>query len=206
MNRQRLILAILLVVLGLSLIYSYVRSPRQQTVTSLSSATSTKAPSRDRKAAPAKPVTDETRVRLDLLECSKGRFAGFRRNIFRPIFHDETKVPPAPPVLPRPIPPPLPPRPVLPSPPPSVAPPQPPPVVRDMARFTFLGFLKKENRKTIFLAKDKEIILVRQGDKIAGIYEAVNITDEALSIRSTTDGSEIVIPLVENRPLSGQIR
>ncbi|KIE42167.1 MULTISPECIES: hypothetical protein [Geobacter] len=204
MNRQRLILAILLVLLGLSLIYSYVRTPRQQTVAS-SPATKAKAPARDKKTAPAKPVADETRVRLDLLECGKGRFAGFRRNIFRPIFHDETKVPPAPPVLPRPIPPPVPPRPV-PPPVPPVAPPQPPPVVRDMARFTFLGFLKKENRKTIFLAKDKEIILVRQGDKIAGIYEAVNITDEALSIRSTTDGSEIVIPLVENRPLSGQIR
>lgn len=204
MNRQRLILATLLVLLGLSFVYSYFRTPRQQTVTPTSSKKSSTA--RAVKAAPTRKPVDETRVRLDLLECGKDRFAGFRRNIFRPIFHDETKIPPAPPVLPRPIPPPLPPRPMPPPSPPPVAAPEPPPVVRDMARFTFLGFLKKDNRKTIFLAKDKEIILVRQGDKIAGKYEAVNITDEALSIRSATDGSEIVIPLVENRPLSGQLR
>ncbi|WP_281875587.1 hypothetical protein [Geobacter hydrogenophilus] len=108
-------------------------------------------------------------------------------------------------MLPKAVPPPPPAAPVA-LPPPMPVAPQPPQVVRDMAKFTFLGFLKKDNHKTIFLARDKEIILVRQGDKIAGNYEATTITDEALSIRSLTDGSEMVIPLVENRPLAGQIR
>ncbi|CAG0962897.1 type II secretion system protein PulP [Geobacter sp.] len=200
MNRKKLILSVLLVVFIVAAIVSFVRMPRQQSVSQLKYVPG--KVTRPQKPSPA-AVSDERKLRLDLLECPQNRFAGFRRNIFRPIFRDETKLPPPLPVLPKPVPPP-------PLPMPLVAPqpvaPQPPQVVRDMARFTFLGFLKKDNRKTIFLARDKEIILVRQGDKIAGNYEATTITDEALSIRSVADGSEMVIPLVENRPLAGQLR
>ena len=71
-----------------------------------------------------------------------------------------------------------------------------------MAKFTFLGFLKKDNIKTIFLSKDKEIFLAKKGDKIAGRYEIANITDDALMISILPDGGEIIIPLVENRSLS----
>ena len=200
MNRQRLILLVLLVVFALSLGYSYLRMPRQQTVAQQKGTPA--APRTVKKPAPA--AVNDTAVRLDLLECPHGRFSGFRKNIFRPIFHDETKGSEVP-ILPKPVPPPMalpaPVPPPVPAQPPTV-PPEPPPVVRDMARFTFMGFLKKDNRKTVFLTKDKEIILVRQGDKIAGKYEATNITDEALTIRVLSDGSEIVIPLVESRPLS----
>lgn len=200
MNRQRLILSVLLVVLVLAAVVSYLRMPRQETVAQLKNAPGKAASARKPSAAAA---VDDRKLRLDLLECPSDRFAGFRRNIFRPIFRDETKLPPPMPVLPKPVPPPPPP---VALPPPMPVAPQPPQVVRDMARFTFLGFLKKDNRKTIFLARDKEILLVRQGDKIAGSYEATTITDDALSIRSLADGSEMVIPLVENRPLAGQIR
>lgn len=204
MNRQKLILFVLLGVLAIAAVVSYVRMPRQQTASQLR-----KAPEKGTSARkPAATATaDDRKLRLDLLECPPGRFAGFKRNIFRPIFRDETKLPPPMPALPKPVPlpPPVPAPPVA-LPPPMPVAPQPPQVVRDMARFTFLGFLKKDNRKTIFLARDKEILLVRQGDKIAGSYEATTITDEALSIRSLADGSEMVIPLVENRPLAGQIR
>ncbi len=204
MNRQRLILAILLLVLVLAAIVSYVRMPRQQKVSKLAY-----APGSVNRAGKQLPAVqhDERKLRLDLMECPPNRFAGFSRNIFRPIFHDETKQLSSAPVLPRPVlPPPMPAVPIAPPPPVMPVAPQPPQVVRDMARFTFLGFLKKDNRKTIFLARDKEILLVRQGDKIAGNYEATTITDDALSIRSLADGSEMVIPLVENRPLAGQIR
>ncbi len=205
MNRQRLALFILLVVLAVSLVYSYFRMPRQQTVSQLKHAPSE---ARTGKGAPrpSSPADDGRRVRLDLLECRQGLFGGFRRNLFSPIFHAEGKVSTAP-VLPVPVPPPpasmMPKAPV---PPPVAAPPEPPPVVRDMARFTFLGYLQKDNRKTIFLSKDKEILLVRQGDKLAGKYEATSVTDTALTIRVLSDGSEIVIPLVENRPLAAQVR
>ena len=202
MNRQRLILSILLVVFVIAAIVSYFRMPRQQTVAQLKNVPGKEHPVRKPSASVA---TDERKLRLDLLECPPDRFSGFRRNIFRPIFRDVTKLPPPMPVLPKPVPPPTPAPPVA-LPPPMPAAPQPPQIVRDMARFTFLGYLKKDNRKTIFLARDKEIVLVRQGDKIAGSYEATTITDEALSIRSLADGSEMVIPLVENRPLAGQMR
>ncbi|RNC68728.1 MAG: type II secretion system protein PulP [Desulfuromonadales bacterium] len=202
MNRQRLILSVLLVVLAISAAISYFRMPKQNTVAVSKSPPTPVRAAADKKTAPATPVVDEKRLRVDLLECRQNGFTGFKRNIFKPVFVDETKKPP---VLPKPVPPPPlpPPKPVAAPPPP---PPEPPQVVRDMARFTFLGFLKKDNKKTIFLAKDKEIILVRQGDKVAGKYEATTITDEALSIRSVSDGSEMVIPLVENRPLAGQLK
>jgi hypothetical protein len=70
-----------------------------------------------------------------------------------------------------------------------------------MAQFTFLGFLKKDNKKTIFLTSNSEIFLVGKGDTVAGRYIATNITDEALTIRSMDSSGEIIIPLVENSPL-----
>jgi hypothetical protein len=75
-----------------------------------------------------------------------------------------------------------------------------------MARFTFLGFMKKDSKKTIFLSSDKDIFLVKQGDRIAGRYDITNITDESLTISSSDDGGEIIIPLVENRTLSAPKR
>jgi hypothetical protein len=71
-----------------------------------------------------------------------------------------------------------------------------------LARFTFLGFLKKDAQRTIFLGKDNDIVLVKKGDKIAGRYEATSITDQALTLFVTDTGGEIVIPLIENRPLA----
>jgi hypothetical protein len=110
--------------------------------------------------------------------------------------------------LPPPPPPPKKPPPAPPAPPVVTPPPAPPvdPVARDIARFTFLGFLKKDNKKTIFLSSDKEIYLVKKGDKIAGKYDVTNVTDEALTISVASSGNEIVIPLVENRALSAPNR
>ena len=76
------------------------------------------------------------------------------------------------------------------------------PLQRDLANFTFLGFLKKDNRKTIFLTNGKEIFVVKKGDKIANKYDVTSLTDESLTITSLQDSGEIVIPLIENRPLN----
>lgn len=205
MNRQRLILFILLAVLALSIGYSFWRMPRQEKApagTAVHPQPVTKTSTRQKGEKGAVP--QDKFVRLDLLECPKAGFTGFRKDIFKPIFRDESKVPQPPPMLPKPVPPPLPPRQVVV--PPPVASIEPPPVVRDMARFTFLGYLKKDNKKTVFLTKEKQILLVHQGDKIEGKYEVTSVTDTALSIRVLGDGSEIVIPLVENKPLNVQMR
>ena len=205
MNRKKLILFILLVVLALAIGLSFVFMPRQKTVQSLTY-TRGGRPVATRTPAVPPPRMDEKKLHLELLDASGARFAGFRRNIFRPIFHEELKRIPLPP-------PPPPPVKKAQEPPPLVGPPAPPPgqfpgvveapkPAETLGTFTFLGFVKKDNRKTIFLSKNNEIFLVRKGDKIANKYEVTNITDEAMTLSGGADGREIIIPLEENRSLS----
>jgi hypothetical protein len=207
MNRKKLALFILLIVLVLAVVWSFMSVPRQKKVATLKYAPGKTAAAVQARvsaasalkssAAPASSP-DERTLRLDLLDREQSVFKGYRRNIFKPIFTDEIalmklkavaiKPPPLPPVA---------------VPPPKVEPPvaQPETLQSTLARFVFLGYLKKDNRKTIFLSKDKEIILVRKGDKFAGRYEAKSITDQALTIVATDTGEEIIIPLLENQPL-----
>lgn len=197
MNRQRAILAALLILFAGSIIYSFVRMPKQERVAKL-----TYQPGMS-----AKPVTqpqssgsDVARVRLDLLERGAGTLPSGGRNIFRSLFESGAKKP----LIPLPPPPPPPPVQAV-APPPVASAPQvvePTPMQREMATFTFLGFLKKDNRKTIFLSNDKEIFVVKKGDKISGKYDVTALTEEAITITSLESGGEIVIPLVENRPLA----
>ena len=229
MNRKKVLLAVLVALFVVVAAMSFLRMPKQNKVDKLKYAPGAVAvaPRAVPKAgvkpavppqAPALPtapagappasVASEGKLRLDLLEQQRV-FTGFRRNLFKPLFGVEAPARPAGPApthVPKPpslIP--APPGPVAPeppvAPPPAPLPPPIPPVQRDMARFTFLGFLQKDGQKTIFLSKDREIFLVKKGDKLAGRYQAANITDDALTIRVLADGGEIVIPLVENKPL-----
>lgn len=209
MSRQRLILSVLMVLLLLAMVWSYYSYPRAKTVSPLKYPPGSRIVA-EKKRAPliAAQVSrnEGSALRLDLLDRDQSTFKGYRRNIFKPIFVDELKVmkqmaaankPVLPPVQPQkstPVPPPI----------PVVAVPETP--HRELARFTFLGFLKKDNRKTIFLAKDKDIILVKKGDTFAGRYEAASLTDQALTILVTDTGEEIVIPLIESKPLSAGLQ
>ena len=190
MNRQKMALAILLVIFAISIVYSFVRQPPRRTVDKLKYAPGTKGVS----VQISGRSPDDKKLRLDLLDREPPRFSGFRRNLFRPIFPEIMKLPPiaARPVLPLPAPPPPPPPPKTPA---QLA-------MEDMSRYTFLGYLQKGNRKTIFLTRDNEIILVKKGDKIAGKYEVATISDEALTINLLQNGEQIVIPLVGNRALA----
>ncbi len=189
MNRQRLILSVLLGVLLLAVGYSVIRFPRQKTVEKQGAAPRVKPVTPEKNGS----AGDETRVRLELLQKSQVRFTGFKKNIFAPIFRDISKLPPVKPVIPMPPPPPA---------PPVVTQPTVSPLEREMAQFTFLGFLEKERQKTIFLAKNKEIFLVKKGERLAGKYEATAITEDALTIRMLDgDPTEIIIPLMENQSL-----
>ena len=189
MNRQKLTLLILVALLALAFVYAYFRTPRQKTVERLANAPG--APAAEGTKGTAK--VEENKLNLALLDRPLPRFSGFKRNIFW-LATPETKKKLPPPPPPPPFKPPSPPPPPPPPPPPS-------PVTMEMAKFTFLGFLKKDNKKTIFLHKDNEIILVKKGDKIANKYEVTNITDDVLTINSISGGGQIVIPLVENMPL-----
>ena len=210
MNRQKLALFILLIVLVLAVVWSFLSVPRQKTVATLKYApgqtqTTVKAPVATPAANVAKQASapsaagDERSLRLDLLEREQSGFKGYRRNIFKPIFTDEIKLMKQKAVAIKP--PPIPPAVV---PPPKVEPPPIPQaevLKKELARFVFLGYVKKGDRKTIFLSKDSEIILVRKGDKFAGRYEAKSVTEQALTIVENESGQEIVIPLIENQPL-----
>ncbi len=189
MNRKRLILAVLLVVLALAAGYSILVSPHQQKAEKGIVTPGSRTPGAKRNPA----AGEERRVRLDLLQNTKVGFTGFKKNIFAPIFRDQSKLPPVKPVIAAPPPPP---------PPPVVTLPTVSPLERDLAQFIFLGLLEKERKKTIFLSKNKEIFLVKKGDRIAGKYEAAAITDDALTIRVLGgDTLEIIVPLIDNQAL-----
>jgi hypothetical protein len=206
MNRQKLTLFILLIVLIVVVVWSVMSVPRQKTVKTLKYAPGQKqaagitaaATPAVNAAAPA-AAGDERTLRLAMLEREQPGFKGYRRNIFKPIFTDEIRLMKQKALAFKP--PPIPPVAVL---PPIVVPPPVAPqetLKSTLARFVFLGFLKKDNRKTIFLSKDTDIILVRKGDKFAGRYEAKSVTDQALTIVAIDSGEEIIIPLLENQPL-----
>jgi len=154
-------------------------------------------------AKPVKSVqsgeSDVARVRLDLLEKGGGTLPSGGKNIFRALYDVGIKKT----LIPLPPPPPPPPVKIF-VPPPQVI--EPTPLQREMATFTFLGFLKKDNKKTIFLSNGKEIFVVKKGDKISGKYDVTAVTEEALTITSIESGGEVVIPLVENSPLAAPRR
>jgi len=191
MNRQKLVLAILLILLLSALVWSYHSWPRQKSVSILKFPPGGYAQA-ERKRLPAaeKSAAAQNVLRLDLLEKEQPNFNGYHRNIFRPLFVDEQKlmrqkaaaVKLVPPAKPPPVAVPVTPR-------------------QELARFNYLGFVSKDNRKTIFLTKDNEIILVRKGDVISGRYEATSLTDETLTILVRDTGEEIVTQLLENRAL-----
>jgi len=208
MNRQKLVLFLLLIGLAGSLAYAVLRSPRQQEVATPKNRPGARATViRKSTAARAKGAADSGRLNIEALEQETPGFSGFRRNIFSPLFRDESEQ--AALKLPPPPPPPL----KLPPPPPPVSaqapppPPPPPPSQRQMdeaelGRITFLGFLKKNGEKTVFLAMNNEIILAKKGSKVGTKFQVTDLTDEAITIKSVNSEGQMVIPLVENRSLS----
>ncbi|MDD2271689.1 MAG: type II secretion system protein PulP [Desulfuromonadaceae bacterium] len=193
MSRQRLILFVLMILLGVAVLWSYSAMPRPKTVSVLTFKSGQQAkPVVADTGKPVRDVDDGTRLKIGLLDKESTGFKGYRRNIFKPVFNDETVA--VKPIMPlKPLP-----RvqqtltvPVIIK-----------PAAAPLANFTFLGFLKKGSVKTIFLAKENDIILVKKGDKFAGRYEAADISDQALTVKVTDSGETIVIPLVENLPLA----
>ena len=72
----------------------------------------------------------------------------------------------------------------------------------EMGKFIFLGYLKKNGEKTVFLSKNNEIILAKKGSKLGSRFQVTDLTEEALTIKSLTTDQQMVIPLVENRSLA----
>jgi hypothetical protein len=190
-------------------VWSFVSFPRQKTVSALKQAPGKQVATVRPTSQPVSAVKpagsgDDRLLRLDLLDQVSAAFKGYRRNIFKPIFVDDFKLMKQKALAQKPVL--IPPVAVQAQKPAADAAAQPETPQAVLAKFTFLGFLKKDNRKTIFLSRDKDIILVRKGDKFAGKYEATSITDQALTILVTDSGEQIVIPLLENRALTAAVK
>jgi len=219
MNRQKLILFLLLILLAALVIRSYINWPRQKSVATLKYPPGTPLQAEKKRPSAAVAPTakpDKRTLRLDLLNREEqASFKGYHRNLFKPVFTDEKAgsspraATPGPKLI-RPLQPPIqqPQPPAQPSP---VAIPETP--RQELAKFTFLGFMSKNAVKTIFLAKEKQngmerdILLVKKGDIFSnGRFEAIALTDQALTIRVTDTGDDIIVPLIENQPLSGALK
>jgi hypothetical protein len=206
MNRQKLILCLLMVALAGAIVYAVLRSPTEQRAATLTYRPGVAAPVTVKNPArAAQAAAPGGRLHLALLDRQMPRFAGFRRNIFSPIFSEEVKLPPF-----KPLPPP--PKPVkiaLPPPPQAPPPALPPPApteeqiaAGELAKFTFLGFLKQGGSRTVFLSTNNEIFLAKKGTTLLSKFQVSDLTDDAITIKTIVGGRELVIPLVENRALS----
>jgi len=206
MNRQRLILFVLLIVLALSVSWSFYAMPRPVVAPSRTSELAPRFTTSGRSLsgpASASSLPRDPRIlELDLLNHELKSFSGYRRNLFRPFLVDERKIVQKKAVALKPVA--APPKP----------PPPPPPVVsvseaelraqrnrQELAKFVFKGFLNEDKRKTIFLIKDGTILLVKKGDVLENRFQATSITDQALTIKAVDSSEDIVIPLTENLPL-----
>jgi len=205
MNRQRLLLMILVPVLIAAALWSYYSYPRQKTVAKLTYAPGGRAVATRKPVSTAGPGArpiDSRVLRLDLLE-SRPASGEYQRDIFRPLFVDrETELArqaaaaaaaaaaeaarrarllaPPKPVKPQPV---------------------PTGVQNELAAFKLHGFLKKDGKKIVFLAKGQEITPVKEGATFAGRFVATSITDQVIILKVAGTGEEIIIPLIENEPL-----
>ena len=205
MNRQRMVLLILVLLLIVSSIWGIISYPRLKHVEKLKYSSGSRAVSiRNRPNADGLGTSkiDSRTLRIDQLE-SRPAFAEYQRDIFSPLFVDRetmlaqqaaaaaaaaaaeaarraqmmSKLAPAKPV------------------------PVPTGIQNELASFKLHGFLKKDGKKIIFLAKGQEITPVKQGATFAGRYVATSITDQVLILKVVGTGEEVIIPLVEYEPL-----
>ena len=98
LNRNRalrLVVGVALILVGLfvlALFYSYIRQPRQQKATALKyTSGSVAVTTRSVSKKPETARIADNKLHLQLLDRVLPPFSGFRRNIFKPIFHEEAK-------------------------------------------------------------------------------------------------------------------
>jgi hypothetical protein len=192
MNRQRLVLTLVVGLLLLALGYAYWASPRQQKVAATGAPKAGAARGERGAASPERP---RGTLRLDLLEREEESFPGFKRDLFS---------------LQKPAPPPAPLPPARPLPAPTPVPPastQAPGMdspARALGQFVFLGFLKKEGEKTLFLSSQGELYVAKKGDAFGKNKEFVisEVGAESLTIRHAHGSGSITVSLVEQQPLT----
>lgn len=175
-----------------SLIYGYLQMPKQERITAGAQRSQTQKPQStgDR--------NDFPRLRSDLIDRKPQPYPGVHRNLFgssqRVVEEIEVYIEEPVPVF---VPPVL----VIPPPPP---PPSPQEIAQqELSHYKFVGFFKKGEKQTIFLATDGEVLLVRKGEYLGRDrkYYVVNITDTEMELRKEGAGN-FTIKLTDQEALS----
>ncbi|GEM_PF-2184280 len=193
MNRQRLILFILLPILAVALLIGYLRMPRQKKVERLVYQAGKSSQTTQTGTTKEPPGVVGEQLRLDLLDSEPLPLKPVTRNLFRNNLYEHKgsgggssqKAGASTPV---PLPPPPPP------------PPTPLEIMqRSLASYRFIGLTTINGKKTGFFTKGADIVPVRVGDKLAGRYEATALSDEFLTVTSPDTGEQLRLPLLEKQ-------
>ena len=198
MNRNRLILIILLGVLGISVMYAYFATPRLEKAQP--QATGPRKNAVVTTFGETVPTDTRGRINFALMESTANKYPGAKRDIF-----NFKKPPPVkrPVVQPVEI--------VKPEPVTNVA------VIPDrvveeelqqaLAQFIFLGFLEKEMEKTVFLSSSGRLFLVKQGETFGLEREffVADINEKLLKVSQVGSDELIVVPLIEKQKLAASV-
>ncbi|MBN1102834.1 MAG: hypothetical protein JXL84_05395 [Deltaproteobacteria bacterium] len=186
-NRKKAVLAVCLCLFAASLTYRIMNPYRQERVTQLTytgrPAQPPLGPGKSPKSSGAQVQRD---VLMDLYLNPPKHSETVRKNIF---FRRKAAPPPSKKVLPAET---------------KVSAPaqQPTPgmnrrlqVQEELSRFASFGYMQQEKQKILFLERGKDILVIREGDKIDGKYLVKSITEKVLVIKTDDLDEEIRIEL-----------
>ncbi|MEK7679533.1 MAG: hypothetical protein AAB356_05015 [Deltaproteobacteria bacterium] len=114
-------------------------------------------------------------LRLDFLKKPRSRYSVVVRDIFSPFKGEVVKAPPA--ALPTPF------------------APLPTPLETFASQVRFMGFLEKEEGKTVFIGMQSDIFMVKAGDSITGKFKVVEITGSTMMLTDEGSGETVTIEL-----------
>ncbi len=181
--------ALLLLGFALSLGYAFTSFPRQRSLPPSGKERSRKTSSRE-----SEPLSHSPRIARSGEKASGRGYAGFRTDLFRPLFEK----PPAPPE-----PKPSPPEDTKKVPPPEPVMPPAPPAADRLASFTYLGQINRGTQRSIFLKGKGRIFIVNVGDDFGekNEFRLAQVTEKEIRIETGELSDLIRIPLQEKKPL-----
>lgn len=196
MNRKRLLLFFLLVLLALSVGYAFWAAPRQQRIDAVRTATRQQMTALG--SGQGLAAADRQQVHFELLGEEPVPFPGASRDIFN--FRQNVTAAAQPVPVPKPAP-----QPVVASTPPR-------PIHRavetkPLAKFTFLGFLEKGDQKVVFLSSQDEIYVVGPGEHFGRNmeFEVIDISENVLTVQQAGQSTQQKVLLVEKKELASSI-
>ncbi len=198
MNRKRIVLAGLLVILALCLVYAYLAMPRLEKAPPRTAATREKP-----LTATASGRTADTSSRIAFGEPASEplEFSGAERDIFR--FKQRRQVQSAAKL------------PVVTPPPDATATPEVPStdtvpfatVQAELSRFTFLGFLEKAGERSVFLTSGGTLFIAKPAETfgVESEFTVAAIDGNILKVKRAGNDSLVEIPLIERQHLAASV-